>query len=232
MLKRVKPSSLLFAALCGLLAAIKLLFDFYPGEFPVKEQAAAFTWLLIGGVCAVALAGLFASRAAGLPDPLAEPKRDVRGLQWASGLAILYGVWTIFSYLQDPGAWTQMALPWSIPFYAFGGILLEFMLRLGALCVSFWLVHVLILRRRLRLTTFWILAAIVGLYEILPYVMDDFNAGHWGAVALGLLSPLYWTHLVEAGLLYRFGWLAPIVFRLVDYVVWHLAFGGFYPPPA
>ena len=225
-----RASTLLFIALCGLLAGIKLLFDFYPGELPIRGQAAAFTWPVVGGVMLIAALGLLANRAAQLPDPLSDRKRDLEGLAWASGLAILYGAWTVYSYLRDPDGWVHMALPWSIPFYTFGAIFIEFMLRLGALSILFWLLHVLILRRHLRLVVFWLVAAFVGLYEIQPRVMDDVNAGNWGAVGLALLGPLYWTHLVEAGLMLRYGWFAPIAFRFVFYVVWHMAFGGLWAP--
>jgi hypothetical protein len=36
----------------------------------------------------------------------------------------------------DPG-WDHVRLPWSIPFYTFGAIFLEYLLRLGALCIGF-----------------------------------------------------------------------------------------------
>jgi hypothetical protein len=185
---------------------------------------------VVGGIVALAVAGLFASRAAGLPDPLAEPPRDRVGLMWTSVLAIAYGAWTITSYLNTPDQWPHMALPWSIPFYTFGALLLEFMLRLGALSVLFWLLHVVILRRHFRLAAFWLVAAVVGLYEILPHMTPDIEAGNWTGAALSLLGPLYWTHLVEAGLMLRYGWLTPIVFRFVFYLVWHIAFGGFATP--
>jgi hypothetical protein len=45
---RLSRSHAAFAGATLLLVAIKLLFDFYPGDFPVKGQAAAFTWPIVG----------------------------------------------------------------------------------------------------------------------------------------------------------------------------------------
>jgi hypothetical protein len=120
--------------------------------------------------------------------------------------------------------------PWSVPFYTFGAIFLEFLLRLGGICILFWLIHVLILRRRWRSAVFWIIAAVVSLYEIMPYMQRDIAQGHWGRATLALLEPLYWTNLFESWLLWRFGWLMPIVFRLAFYLVWHVIYGGLARP--
>jgi hypothetical protein len=128
--------------------------------------------------------------------------------------------------LNTGGGWDHVLLPWSVPFYTFGAILLEFMLRLGALCLGFWLLHVLILRRHLRLAVFGLLSLIVSLYEIWPWISDDVAAHRWEKAATGLLGPLYLSNVLECGLLYRYGWFAPIVFRLSFYLFWHILFGG------
>ena len=104
------------------------------------------------------------------------------------------------------------------------------MLRLGALCILFWLLHVLIFRRRFRWPIFWVLAAIVALYEIWPYTSIDIHAHRWGSVALTAIEPLYVSNVFEGWLLWRYGWFTPIVFRLAFYLVWHILFGGFAGP--
>jgi hypothetical protein len=76
---------------------------------------------------------------------------------------------------------------------------------------------------------FWIVACIVATYEIMPYIMEDIAAQNWAAVALSALQPLYWTNVLEAGLLLRYGWLAPIVFRVAFYLIWHVLYGGLAP---
>jgi hypothetical protein len=233
-----RRSTLLFIATSLVMIGIKLFFDNYSGDFPLPEQAAAFTWPLVLGMVAFGLAGLFADRAAGLPDPFADLAREKRGILIATLTGIAYGAITIGMYIydwrQDPNgpdaAWVHMALPWSIPFYTFGAIFLEYLLRLGALCILFWFVHVVLLRRRARAAVFWILAAIVALYEIMPYMMPDIQAGRWADLAHVAIEPLYLSNVFEGWLLWKYGWFTPIVFRLAFYLVWHILFGGLAGP--
>ena len=232
-----RPSILAFIATCAVLVAIKLLFDFYPGDYPVRGQAAAFTWPLVGGVMLIALLGLFADRALRFPEAFADLVRERRGLLLATITGLAYGLLTIVMDVADPGTgnplvqseWPHVAWPWSVPFYTFGAIFLEFLLRLGALCILVWFVHVVLLRRRWLMPTFWTVNAIVSLYEILPATMEDAARGNWLAVAATPLEPLYWTNLFEGWLLLRFGWFSPIVFRLAFYLVWHVIYGGLGP---
>jgi hypothetical protein len=228
-----------FLVLAGLLVGLKLLFEYYPGDFPLRDQASAFDWLTIGSILLLAALGFLADRSIGFPEPFADAARERLGFLIALGLGAAYGVLTVAldvaladNHPLSAGGSDHVALPWSIPFYLFGAIFLEFFLRLGALCILVWFVHVLILRRRFKLVVFWIAACIVAAYEILPYVMDDVAARRWTEVALAPLQPLYWTNVLEAGLLLRFGWIAPIVFRVGFYLVWHILWGGLGPASA
>jgi hypothetical protein len=221
----------MFATLSLVMAGIKLLFDYYPGDFPLRDQASAFTWEVIGGITLIAFAGVFASRAAGLPEPFEDAGREREGIWAAIAIGALYGAITIWMDINarqaNPNAaWVHMDLPWSIPFYTFGAIFLEFLLRLGGLCVVFWFVHVVLLRRRLRLTVFWIVNVIVALYEIWPHIADDVAGGRWEAAARGLAGPLYLSNVFEGWLMLRYSWLAPIVFRLAFYAIWHILYPG------
>jgi hypothetical protein len=232
-----RKSNLAFIASCLLLVAIKLLFQFYPGDFPVKGPAEAFTWPLVAGIILIGALGLLAERSAGFPDAFADRALERRGLVVATLAGLAYGVVTFAQDLASPGSgnplnlteWAHVPWPWSVPFYTFGAILLELMLRLGALCILVWLIHVVVLRRRWLMPVFWTVNCIVALYEILPAAMADAAQGHWGAVAATPLEPLYWTNVFEGWLLLRFGWFAPIVFRLAFYLVWHVIYGGLGP---
>jgi hypothetical protein len=226
-----------FVVLSGLMIAIKLIFDHYPGDFPLRDQASAFSWPIVLGVIALGALGFAADRSIGMPEPFTDARRDATGAWVSIAFGVAYGLYTIADSLMGSERhpylnavdWPHVLLPWSIPFYLFGAILLEFMLRLGLLCVLVWLAHVLVLRRHFRLAVFWIVACVVATYEITPYLADEIAAGNWGAVALGALQPLYWTNVLEAGLLLRYGWIAPIIFRVAFYLVWHVLYGGLAP---
>lgn len=237
----LRPSAIAFSAVSLLLVLIKLLFDLYPGDFPVKGQAEAFTWPLVGGVIVIGLLGNFADRSLSsggqFPEPLADRKRERRALLIAVLAGIAYGLITIAQDLAAPGSgnplnlteWAHVPWPWSIPFYTFGAIFLELLLRLGALCILVWFAHVVLFRRRWLMQVFWTINLTVASYEILPSVFEYISAGDWTSVALAPLQPLYWTNVFEGWLLLRYGWLSPIVFRLAFYLIWHVIYGGLGP---
>jgi hypothetical protein len=233
-----RRSTVLFVALSLTLIAIKLLLDVFLTGLPLRDQAAAFTWTLVLAIIAIGFAGLLADRASGFPDPLTDSARDWRGIWLSVITGAIYGVITIGMYVWHPVSsplntssdWDHVRLPWSIPFYTFGAIFLEYLLRLGALCIGFWVIHVLILRRHFRLPAFWVLNLIVALYEIGPYLAQDIHASQWNSVALTAVEPLYLSNVFEGWLLLRYGWFTPIVFRLAFYLVWHILFGGFAAP--
>jgi hypothetical protein len=54
----------------------------------------------------------------------------------------------------------------------------------------------------------------------------DAQAQDWLAVIDFPIQPLYFSNVFEGWLLLRFGWIAPIIFRISFYVVWHMLFGG------
>lgn len=232
-----RRSTIAFASICLVLVAIKLLFQYYPGDFPVRGQAEAFTWPLVGALLLIGLFGLLSERALRLPDAFSDMRRERRGLLIAALTGIAYGLMTAFrDYFIEGGGnvltltdWAHVPWPWSIPFYTFGAIFLEFLLRLGALCILVWLVHVVILRRRGLMPVFWAVNLIVAFYEIMPMTIENFAQGRWLAVAATPLEPLYWTNVFEGWLLLRFGWFAPIAFRLSFYLVWHVVYGGLGP---
>lgn len=232
-----RRSNLIFLALATGLIAIKLLFEFYPGTFPIRDQTEAFTWPLIAAIVAIGAVGVLAERSIGLPDAFADRARERRGAIIAMITGVLYGAVTIVQDLVASGAtnplatseWLHVPWPWSIPFYAFGAVFLEFLLRLGALSILVWLIHVVVLRRRHFVPVFWVVNCLVALYEILPATLAHVANGNWIAVAATPLEPLYWSNVFEGWLLLRFGWFTPIVFRIAFYLVWHVVYGGLGP---
>jgi hypothetical protein len=236
-----RPSVIAFVASSLVLAAIKLLFELYPGDFPVRGQAEAFTWPLVGAVISIGLLGFLADRALRtdrrFPEPFTDAPRERRALLIATVTGVAYGVITIARDLTGPGSgnpltlteWPHVPWPWSVPFYTFGAVFLEFLLRLGALCILVWLIHVIFLRRRWPMVVFWVVNIFVASYEIQPIVLKSLDARDWSAAALATLSPLYWTNVFEGWLLLRYGWVSPVVFRLAFYLVWHVIYGGLGP---
>ena len=237
----MRPATITGVIASVVLISIKLLFEHYPGDFPVKGQAEAFTWPLVSGVILIGLFGLLADRSLSaegrFPEPFTDGGRDRRALLIATATGAIYGLISIAGDLGSPGTgnplalikWPHVPWPWSIPFYNFGAIFLEVLLRLGALCIFVWVIHVVLLRRHWLMPVFWVVNLIVASYEILPIVLASVAIGNWRAVALAPLAPLYWTNVFEGWLLFRYGWVWPIIFRLTFYLVWHVIYGGLGP---
>jgi len=230
---RSQRSTIVFFFTCTLLLGLTLLFDLYPPEFTARGQEAAFAWPVALSVIVIGTLGLLAERALGFPTPFEDARRERTGIVWSTVTGGAYGLITIGAYIyfrqNHPLAtseWAHLPLPWSIPFYVYGAIFLEFLLRLGALCIVFWLLHVMIFRGRFRSGLFWFVNCFVALYEILPYVQENLDRGNWLGVLATPIDPLYWSNVFEGLLLLRFGWLAPIIFRISFYIVWHILFGG------
>lgn len=227
-----RRSTVAFALTCVVFVGIKLLFANYPGDFPVKGQTEAFTWPLVAAIILIGACGLLAERAIGFPDAFASSAREWRGAMLATVTGLAYGVLTIFLPGDNPlrlTEWPHVPWPWSIPFYTFGTIFLELLLRLGALCILVWFIHAVILRGRYLMPVFWIVNCIVAAYEVLPIALAHASRGEWLSVVATPVQPLYWSNVFEGWLLYRFGWFSPIVFRLAFYLVWHVIYGGLGP---
>ena len=73
-----------------------------------------------------------------MSDLFADAARERRGTLLAIATGLAYGVLTIMLDRFDPSTgnplnlteWAHVPWPWSLPFYTFGGIFLEFLLRL------------------------------------------------------------------------------------------------------
>src|SRR5262249_31713451 len=114
----------------------------------------------------------------------------------------------------------NVAFPASILFYSAGAIMIEVIYRLILIALPFWLISRVILRNRGRTAVFWVLAIVVSALEPLEQAS---LVPHLGlALVLILSSVTYAMNLYGALLLWRYGLLASISFRLGYYIVWHM----------
>jgi hypothetical protein len=116
----------------------------------------------------------------------------------------------------------NVAFPASVLFYSGGAIILEAIYRLILITLPLWLIANVILRKRGQTQVFWILALLTSAFE--PAAQMTFLAGH---LELMLISggAMYGMNVLEAHVLRRYGFLAPLVFRLAYYLVSHIVGG-------
>jgi len=142
---------------------------------------------------------------------------------------LLYGVITVIEDLRSPSP-VHLKLPLSIPFYAYGAILLEIILRLFTIPVLVWLFSNLILRGKWQTKVFWLAAIIAALYEPLPHIREQLiGVSGLGIVAVlikWLIEPLFLANVITGWLFRKYGFLAALVIRLSFYLVWHIIYGG------
>ena len=72
-----RRSTLAFLGTSLVLVAIKLLFDLYSGDYPVRGQAEAFTWPLVGAILRSGWAACLRSDRCNGPTP--SPSRRASG---------------------------------------------------------------------------------------------------------------------------------------------------------
>src|SRR5262249_44450987 len=112
----------------------------------------------------------------------------------------------------------NVPFPQSILFYSGGAVVVESLYRLILITLPVALIANVILRKRHTTAVFWVVAPLTSLIE--PAGQMSIVAGHLD-VMLFLGVGMYGINIFEAYLFWRFGFLAPLVHRLVFYLVWH-----------
>lgn len=223
---------LTYAALVAVLVAVKLFFLGVPITFPGADQATAFSWPLVLGISVLGAMGLMLSPYARFPAPWDPSVSDAQrfGLPILEGFA--YGLITVLRDLPRPTD-VHLAFPASIPFYLFGAVFLEVLLRLFGLTVLTVLLGKLLLRGRAYGLAFWTANVVVALYEPLPFIREELaHAGHLagpGILVDWAFQPLFLANVLTGYMYRRYGILNAVVLRVSFYVVWHVAYGGFRP---
>jgi hypothetical protein len=220
-----------YAVLVALLVAAKLWFVDHPIDFPLESQATAFEWQALTTVATCGLVGLLLAPYARFPDmwdrEVLQRKRLLVPVVWG----VVYGLVTVVRDLPNPSS-DHLYYPASIPFYAYGGIFLEIMLRLFGVTFITWLVGEVFLMGHLRNAAFWVANVLTSLYEPLPHVWDDLQRVERPAQVPATLvdwafQPLFLANLLTGYLYRRFGFLTAVLFRLSFYAVWHVGYGDF-----
>jgi hypothetical protein len=216
-------------------------FHVWPWPVPIASQAQVFQPLVVASILLAGLAGVAVSSRAGLPS--APALRD--GKAWGRivlasvgggvlfgaallGLDALFGV-TAGAAKALGATWVNVPLPASLAHYAAGGVLVECLYRLAPIPILGWLIGTALLKKRAQTTVFWSLAIVTSMLEPAAQ-LALVRPGAIGAVT-GMVILTFAANLFEALEFRRFGWPAPILFRLAFYAVWH-CFGPYLSAPS
>jgi hypothetical protein len=222
-------STKIYLALIAFMVAVKVIFVLAPTVFPGADQESAFYWTTILVIALMGLIGLILSRRTGFPEIWDAKVSNRQRFLIPTLVGFVYGLVTVIKDLPAPSP-VHLKLPLSIPFYSYGAVLLEIMLRLFAISLLVWLISNVILRGRWQTQVFWMAAIIAALYEPLPYIKVELGTALAIAVPSILVKwatePLFLANVLSGWLFRKYGFLAPLVMRLSFYLVWHIVYGG------
>lgn len=220
-----------FALLAATLFAGKLYFLNNPADFPLEAQASAFEWRMLATITSCGLLGLLLAPYARFPDMwdvgVKHRHRLVVPVVWG----VIYALVTIVRDLPNPSG-DHLYYPASIPFYAFGAVFLEILLRLFGVTLITWLLAEVLLMGHWRNASFWVANIMTSIYEPLPQIWDDLQKVEQPVqmpvtIVNWAFHPLFLSNMLTGYLYRRFGFLSAVLFRMSFYAVWHVAYGNF-----
>jgi hypothetical protein len=222
-------SLVLYLSLMVYLVWVKVVLELASVEVSVPSQATAFSWPMIGFLALAGGCSVWLGPRTGLPDlwdaSISPRKRLLLPAVVGLGLGVVnLTVQAFTGYVQ---IMTEAAnvpsinvpFPESIVFYSGGAIVVESLFRLILITLPLWLIANVILRKRGQAPVFWVLALLTSALE--PAGQLGLVAGHLDLM-LVMGVAMYGVNIFQAHLFWRLGFLAPLVFRLAYYLVWHI----------
>jgi hypothetical protein len=216
-------------ALITLGAAVAFKIRAWP--VPVQSQSLLLQPVPVGVILLLGLMGVWLSDRAGLPSVpnLSEGARWRALLSVVVGSGLAFGV-ALFGLDTTTGltagaakalgvSWINVPLPQSLAHYGAAAVLLECVYRIFPIPLLMWLIGRVLLKGRADRPVFWTVAVLSSLVE--PASQLGFARPGAAAALTMLISVTFAANLFEALEFRRYGWPAPILFRLAFYAVWH-----------
>ncbi len=220
-----------FALLAGLLVGTKLYFVDHPVAFPLEAET-AFEWRMLATIVSCGLFGLLLAPYARFPDMWDREVLHRKRLLVPAVWGVVYGLVTVVRDLPNQSG-DHLYYPASVPFYAYGAVFLEILLRLFGVTLITWAIGEVFFMGHLRNFSFWVANVMTSLYEPLPHVWEDLQKVEQPVqVPVTLVNwafhPLFLANLLTGYLYRRFGFLTAVLFRMSFYAVWHVGYGNFW----
>jgi len=118
----------------------------------------------------------------------------------------------------------MVAFPLAVPVYLSGGILMEMVFHLIPAVLLVWFLANVLLNQRWQTQVFWIVAILLSLLEPTAQTVGLYQMGIIVSPVLAavLFSFIFAANLVPLYFFRRYGFLAPVTWRLSNYLVWHI----------
>jgi hypothetical protein len=222
--------------LVAFLVVVNLFITFVGAGLERDPRSVLFSWPSLAVVAVLGLTGIVLTPRTGFPAAWDARISNRHRLAYPVLLGVGFGLlsvgldqltgWIAF-FKQETGLPAFNApFPGSLLFYPGGAILVEVFYRLLPIPVLLWLMSNGLLRGRGQAPLFWVLAVLTSLIEPLSQDLEALRVG-----AVGLFASQfgydYGFNLAQAVLFRRYGFLAAIVLRAAQYLVWHVGYGNF-----
>lgn len=205
------------------LVLVRLLFLFLPANINLPPQSGQVNWLFIIVFGLLGFLGLKLSRSVGFSDMWESEISNKQRFLIPALIGLAIGLLTVIEDVVNPSIKTFSSLFIRFSLFIYGAIVVEMFLRLFLLSFLIWVMSFIFKGGRGISTAFWIAAVLVSLFE--PLLLFA-NEGVVGVVGVIVVFRLFVANLIAAYLFRRSGFVAPLVMRFFDYLVWHIIWQG------
>jgi hypothetical protein len=214
----------IFTGLILVVILSKVVYTLAQLDDPIVEQGVN-SWLGILLVASLGFLALKLAPRAGFPDlwdeDISNRQRFIRpmvvGIAFGIGQVVLV---SLTLGLEIP----MVAFPLAVPVYLSGGILMEMVFHLIPVVLLVWFFANVLLKQRWQEQVFWIVAILLSLLEPVAQTAGLYQMGLISSPVLAaiLFSFIFAANLVPLYFFRRYGFLAPVTWRLSNYLIWHI----------
>ena len=225
-----RTSAAILLSLAAILVLSRLLLAIFPTQLALAQQQQYLPWPMLPVVFLLGFVGWRLSLRIGIPPLWTGPGGARARLASPALLGLAVGVlWVLVDLLKPAASATHAAFPGIILLYTYAAIYVEVLLRLFFATFLVWLVAIVILRGRGLVPTYWTVAILLALLQASDQARATSQATGGNVASFEIIASFGLAAIAEPVAFYlyrRSGFLAPLVFHFVIYVIWHMLGGG------
>ncbi|WP_445476290.1 hypothetical protein ACT9XH_06200 [Methanococcoides methylutens] len=222
-MNKLTASERTFLGLITLMLIGKATWEYFDVDHPIVQQwtgswSAIIMVAVLGSIC-IELAGK-----AGFPNIWDKNITNKQRIAIPIALGIGFSIIEILVGLALQLPNIHVEFPFSIPVYLSGGIFLEILYHLIPVVILTWMISTVILKGERQIQVFVVVAILTSLWEPAMQIIAMYQMGMLTSVAfaVGLFIFIFAGNLIPITLFRKYGFLAPVIWRLADYSIWHV----------
>jgi hypothetical protein len=226
---KLTTSDKTFLALVSLMLLGKAVWTYYGVDHPIVQNWTG-AWLAILLAAVFGFIALKIARKTGFPDIWDEKISNKERFVYPVLLGVAFALIEILVGLAMDLPNIHVPLPFSLPVYVSGGIFLEILYHLIPIVFLIWLISHVFLKGKRQKEVFVVVAVLASLWEPVMQITGMYQMGILPGMvfAAGLFIFIFAGNLIPITLFRKYGFLAPVIWRLTDYSLWHVIWPMFY----